>query len=99
MSRKQYLMNNVAICLVMSEQRQFLGPKSDGFVYLPNKEALDKFHAHISAHRSYDSYAQIDECKLVALDDAGIVALAEAIDDAQDRPWLWTETDHELKLW
>lgn len=99
MSRKQYLMNNVAICLVMSEQRQFLGPKSDGFVYLPNKEALDKFQAHISAHRSYESYARIDEYKLVALDDEGIVALAEAIDDSKDRPWLWTEIDHELKLW
>lgn len=99
MQREQTLMNNVAIVLTMSEQRAFLGAKKDGFVYLPNVEALAKFEKHIQRYRSHDEFSQIEHRELHALTADGVLALNHAVQTDLDRPWLWTKTDFTIKLW
>ncbi len=95
----QVLMNNVCIVCTMEESDRFMGQKADGFVYLPSVEALHAFEKHIAFHRSLESYSTILDRKLVALNSAGIAALAEAVEDDQKRQWLWTHVDYSIKLW
>lgn len=99
MSREQILMNDVAIVLTMSERRAFLGPKPDGFVYLPSKDALTKFEAHIKKYGSRDDYAFIEHRELHSLNSNGILALARAVEQDSQCPWLWTKEDFRVKLW
>lgn len=99
MSRKQVLMNDVAIVLTMSERRAFLGPKEDGYVYLPSVEALRKFEAHIDFYKSREEYSCIEHRELHSLNSEGVVALADAVDADADRPWLWSKTDFTVKHW
>ena len=99
MTEKQQLVPNVAIVLTMNERRSFLGPKEDGFVYLPNKEALQKFEAHILRHRSREEYSEIEHRELHALSADGVLALSHAMQSDSDCPWLWTKTDFRIKLW
>lgn len=99
MSREQVLMNDVAIVLTMSERRAFLGPKEDGFVYLPSKDALTKFEAHIEKYGNRDDYSFIEHRELHSLNSAGIVAIAHAVESDSERPWLWTKEDFRIKLW
>ncbi|QZE60228.1 hypothetical protein pEaSNUABM35_00311 [Erwinia phage pEa_SNUABM_35] len=99
MSHKQILMNDVAIVLTMSERRAFLGPKADGFVYLPSKDALTKFEAHIKKYGNRDDYAFIDHRELHSISSAGIVAIAHAVESDSEQPWLWTKEDFRVKLW
>ena len=99
MTDKLTLVQNVAIVLTMNERRSFLGPKEDGFVYLADKEALDKFEAHILRHRSREEYSEIDGRELRVLTDEGVLALSHEIKTDPDRPWLWTKTDFRMKLW
>lgn len=99
MAHKQILMNDVAIVLTMSERRAFLGPKADGFVYLPSKEALTKFEAHIKRYGSRDDYAFIEHRELHSISSEGIVALAHEVETDSERPWLWTKEDFRVKLW
>lgn len=99
MSHKQILMNDVAIVLTMTERRAFLGPKADGFVYLPSKDALTKFEAHIKRYGNRDDYAFIDHRELHSISSAGIVAIAHAVESDSEQPWLWTKEDFRVKLW
>lgn len=99
MSHKQILMNDVAIVLTMTERRAFLGPKADGFVYLPSKDALTKFEAHIKKYGNRDDYAFIDHRELHSISSAGIVAIAHAVESDSEQPWLWTKEDFRVKLW
>lgn len=99
MSRQQILMNDVAIVLTMTERRAFLGPKADGFVYLPSKDALTKFEAHIKKYGNRDDYAFIDHRELHSISSAGIVAIAHAVESDSEQPWLWTKEDFRVKLW
>ena len=99
MPREQILMNDVAIVLTMSERRAFLGPKPDGFVYLPSKDALTKFEEHIKKYGSRDDYAFIEHRELHSLNSNGILALAHAVEQDSQCPWLWTKEDFRVKLW
>ena len=99
MSREQILMNDVAIVLTMSERSAFLGPKPDGFVYLPSKDALTKFEAHIKKYGSRDDYAFIEHRELHSLNSNGILVLARAVEQDSQCPWLWTKEDFRVKLW
>ena len=99
MPREQILMNDVAIVLTMTERRAFLGPKEDGFVYLPSKDALIKFEAHIKKYSNHDDYSFIEHRELHSINSDGIVALADSISNDSNRPWLWSKEDYRIKLW
>lgn len=99
MAHKQILMNDVAIVLTMQESDRFAGQKHDGFVYLPNKEAMKAFEAHIQKHRSPENYSTIVHRELHSISSAGIVALADELEKDPLTQWMWSNEDYRVKLW
>lgn len=99
MKREHIPMIDAAIVLTMEESRSFMGQRPDGFVYLPSKEALEKFEAHIQKHRSYDSYSTILHRELHAISAEGVDALTADIERDSSKPWMWSDVDYRIKLW
>lgn len=99
MTTKTMTVPNAVIVCAMRESSSFMGQKADGWVYLPSKEALEQFKKHIEQHKRVEEYSYIVSIDLKVINEAGMLQLADCINDEDDRPWLWSNDDFSVKLW
>lgn len=95
----QLTVPNVLIVVTVFESSSWSGQKFDGRVYLANKETLDAFAKKLNETKSREEYNFIKDVRLCAVTDECIEELTQAIKDHPERPWLWTNADHTVKLW
>lgn len=96
--RKQCTFQNVVIVCTVGESCSW-GRKHDGYVYLPNAAALEKFRAYIQARKTRESYTFIETTLLLPISEQGLAELVDSIKKNSERPWNWSDTDYAVAPW
>ena len=95
--RKQYTVQNVVIIATVYESSSWGGQKFDGYVYLPNEQALQRFKDHVQKTKSPEEYNFITDVQLRSITDEGLTAMIDSIKEDAERPWLWSDTDRYMR--